>query len=381
MKEGFFLWVFTEAKGGTVMAEEILTNEEMVEMAEVYESTVADKPESESDEYLKLVQKYGGDHQHAIFEYCFRKNIPFSEENFYLVTKGGNDEAFAKLPQIYVDTVRADIRFNDITFFDQLKMENFEHIYSEEFAVAGLPEESRKDREQIIKIIGYDPFEEHPIEDKPQLYRDLTGMLTDSMRKDIPRSKAAVEVVTGYNNIRKYQNNVNRIINSGQLDDDTQKQLDKQLEMIAKMTASVLAISEKNGFSNSRALGSNGKGMLSDVMNTIDEHMYDPGITNYFDIATSESIKQISDISVKSMLNQVKLTGQEYVDILAEQNKMVHEAQSNMRALKEALRIAKSLITKDKLIEQLKVEYRKKGISEEDIDEFINREYDMWDGR
>lgn len=363
------------------MVDEILTDDELVEIAEAYENATQEQPNSESDEYLRLVQKYGGDHKHAIFEYCFKNNIPFSEETFDFITKGGHDDVFAKLPQIYVDTIEADIRFNGVTFFDQLKMDNFEHIYSEEFAIAGLPEESRKDREQIIKIIGYDPFEENPIEDKPQLYRDLTGMLTDSMRKDIPRSKAAVEVVTGYNNIRKYQNRVNQIINSGQLDDDTQKQLDKHLEMIAKMTASVLAISEKNGFSNSRALGSNGKGMLSDVMNTIDEHMYDPGITNYFDIATSESIRQISDISVKSMLNQVKLTGQEYVEILVEQNKIVHEAQSNMRALREALRIAKSLITKDKLIEQLRVEYRKKGISEEDIDEFINREYDMWDGR
>lgn len=366
--------------------EDFLTNEEMVDIAEAYEDGQVDtqshtETKEEPQEYLALVQKHSGDHKSAIFEYCFKNNIPFSEEDFNLVVKGGGDEVYAKLPQSYVDTVKADIRLNNVTFFDQLRLDNFEHIYSEEMVVAGLPEESRKDREQIVKIIGYDPFAKNPLEDKPQLYRDLTGMLTDSMRKDVPRAKAAVEVVTGYNNIRKYQDKVNQLINSGQLDDDTQKQLDKHLEMIAKIQASVIAISEKNGFTNSRSLGSNGKGMLSDVMNTIDEHMYDPGITNYFDIATSKSIEQISDISVKSMLNQIKLTGQEYVEMLTEQNKIVHEAQSKMRALKEALRIAKSLIVKDKLIEQLKVEYRKKGISEEDIEEFINREYNMWDGR
>ena len=375
-----------ESKRRTVKVEDFLTNEEMVDIAEAYEDGQVDKQSNtetkeESQEYLALVQKHSGDHKSAIFEYCFKNNIPFSEEDFNLAVKGGSDEVYAKLPQSYVDTVNADIRLNNVTFFDQLRLDNFEHIYSEEMVVAGLPEESRKDREQIVKIIGYDPFAKNPLEDKPQLYRDLTGMLTDSMRKDVPRAKAAVEVVTGYNNIRKYQDKVNQLINSGQLDDDTQKQLDKHLEMIAKIQASVIAISEKNGFTNSRSLGSNGKGMLSDVMNTIDEHMYDPGITNYFDIATSKSIEQISDISVKSMLNQIKLTGQEYVEMLTEQNKIVHEAQSKMRALKEALRIAKSLIVKDKLIEQLKVEYRKKGISEEDIEEFINREYNMWDGR
>lgn len=386
LERGLFLMDAYESKRRTVKVEDFLTNEEMVDIAEACEDGQVDtqpdtKIKEEPQEYLALVQKHSGDHKSAIFEYCFKNNIPFSEEDFNLVVKGGGDEAYAKLPQSYVDTVKADIRLNNITFFDQLRLDNFEHIYSEEMVVAGLPEESRKDREQIVKIIGYDPFAKNPLEDKPQLYRDLTGMLTDSMRKDVPRAKAAVEVVTGYNNIRKYQDKVNQLINSGQLDDDTQKQLDKHLEMIAKIQASVIAISEKNGFTNSRSLGSNGKGMLSDVMNTIDEHMYDPGITNFFDIATSKSIEQISDISVKSMLNQIKLTGQEYVEMLTEQNKIVHEAQSKMRALKEALRIAKSLIVKDKLIEQLKVEYRKKGISEEDINEFINREYNMWDGR
>lgn len=362
------------------MTDELLTSDEIVQLAEI-EQQIDSEEENNSDEsYSALVKKYSGDHKKALFEYCFINNIVFSDETYNLLTKNGNDEVFAQMPDIYVDTINADIRFSGLTFFDQLKMENFEQIYSEELKLLALTEDDKRNRQQIINIIGYDPFEKNPIEDKPQLYRDLTGMLTDNMRKDIPRAKAAVEVVIGYNNIRKYQDRVNSLINSGSMDEDTQKQLDKHLEMIAKIQASVSATSEKNGFTNSRTLGSNGRGMLSDVMNTIDEHMYDPGITNFYDIATSESIKQISDISVKSMLNQVKLTGQEYVEMLAEQNKIVHEAQQKMRALKEALRIAKSLIVKDKLIEQLRLEYKKKGISEEDIDEFINRELSLRDG-
>lgn len=362
------------------MIDKELTDEEEIQLAEIEQEVETDEPLVEEDIFPQLVRKYEGDYKKAIFEYCFLKNIVFAEDIIDLLTKHGNDETFAKMPQIYIDTINADIRFTGLTFFDQLKMDNFEQIYSEELKLLALTEDDKRNRQQIINIIGYDPFEKNPLEDKPQLYRDLTGMLTDSMRKDIPRAKAAVEVVIGYNNIRKYQDRVNQLINSGQLDEDTQKQLDKHLEMIAKIQASVSSTSEKNGFTNSRALGSNGRGMLSDVMNTIDEHMYDPGITNFYDIATSESIRQISDISVKSMLNQVKLTGQEYVEILAEQNKIVHEAQDKMRALREALRIAKTLIVKDKLIEQLRIEYKKKGISEEDINEFIDRELNMSDG-
>ena len=354
--------------------EEELLEEEQDEAVE--ESGSSTTPEQ--DVYDELTRKHKGDYKKAMFEYCYIYNIPFCGEDFDLLLKHGDITLFDKMPQIYVDTVKADPRYEGETFFSQLKMDNFEKIYAEDIVLSNLPEESRRDREQIIKIIGYDPFEKHPIEDKPQLYRDLTGMLTDSMRKDIPRAKAAVEVVTGYNNIRKYQERVNDLISSGRVDENTQEQIDNQLQMIAKMQDSVNKISEKNGFTNSKSLGTNGKGMLSDVMQTIDEHMYDPGITNFYDIATSQSIKQISDISVKAMLNQVKLTGQEYVEILAEQNKIVREAQSKMREIREALRLAKSMLTAQQLIEKLKQEYIAKGISEDDINEFIDREYSLW---
>lgn len=345
-----------------------------------------EQAELQTEEYRDILRshKYGDSNDQyirAMFEYCYRHNIPFIASVYNDVMKGKDDELFDRLPHIYVETIKEDPRFCNLTFFDQIKFENFESIYSESMTMLALSEDDKRNRQQILNIIGYDPFEKNPIEDKPQLYRDLTGMLTDNMRKDIPRAKAAVEVVTGYNNIRKYQDKVNQLINSGQSDKETQDQLDSLLGMIAKIQASVTSTSEKNGFSSGKTLGNNGRGMLSDVMNTVDEHTYDPGITNFYDIATSNSIREISEISFKSMFNQVKLTGQDYAEILVEQNKIVREAQTKMRELREALRIAKSLIVKDKLIQQLKEEYRKKGISESDIDEFIAREYKMWDGK
>ena len=42
---------------------------------------------------------------------------------------------------------------------------------------------------------------------------------------------------------------------------------------------------------------------------------------------------------------------------------------------------SEGLIQKQKLLEELEGEYRKKGISEEEIQEFISREYKLWDGK
>ena len=78
------------------------------------------------------------------------------------------------------------------------------------------------------------------------------------------------------------------------------------------------------------------------------------------------------------MLNQVSLSKTDYADILSDQATLVKEAQEKAREATEALRLAKEKITKQELLEELERDYRSKGISEEDIKEFISREINMY---
>lgn len=372
----------TAKKDQAVIAEEV--PEQVVEKQpeQTKELSQNDDTENLSEDkkfFRSLVEKNQGNYLKALFEYCFHRNLFFSEKVYNLIVRRTSDEDLAKLPEIYEDGIRNSTHYSSISFFDQLHLENFEEIYSEELKVLSLSEENKKDRQQIVSIIGYDPFEDNLPEDKPQLYRDLTGMLTDGMRKDIPKAKAAVEVVVGYNNIRKYQNRVNALINTPILSEDEQKQLDKLLEMITKIQNSLNAINDKNGFSNPKSIGSNGRGTLSEVMRTINEKSYDSGQVNAYDIITSKAIEQIADVSNKSILNQVKLSGQDYSDMLAEQSIIVHKAQKKAREAEEGMRLAKSMLKRQELIEKLEQEYRDKGIDEKDIHEFIEREYKMWE--
>lgn len=372
----------TEKKDQVVNPEEVSEQivEEQLEQTEDCNQNDDTENLSEDKKFFRsLVEKNQGDYLKSLFEYCFHKNLFFSEKVYNLIVRRTSDEDLAKLPEIYEDGIRNNAHYNSISFFDQLHLENFEEIYSEELKVLSLSEENKKDRQQIVSIIGYDPFEDNLPEDKPQLYRDLTGMLTDGMRKDIPKAKAAVEVVVGYNNIRKYQNRVNALINTPVLSEDEQKQLDKLLEMITKIQNSLNAINDKNGFSNPKSIGSNGRGTLSEVMRTVNEKSYDPGQVNAYDIITSNAIEQIADISNKSILNQVKLSGQDYSDMLAEQAIIVHKAQKKAREAEEGMRLAKAMLKRQELIEKLEQEYKNKGIDEQDIHEFIEREYKMWE--
>lgn len=332
--------------------------------------------------YKKLVQSYNGNIEAAIFQTCYENNIFYDEELLhkkFLKTK--DDEILMKMPEVYIWEIQSDPKYEGLTFFSQLKRENFEKIYSEDLSLLTLNEDDKKNRQQIINILGYDPFKNDPAEDRPQLYRDLAGMLTDAMRKDVPKQKAAVEIVRNYANITRYQTRVTEIMKSGQLDAATQEELDNLISFIEKLQRSVNQTTKENGFTGGKTLGSGGRGMLSDVMMQCEDLGYDPGITNFYDISTSKSIGEIANISWKAMFAQLGLSDTDYADILAEQAKLVIKAQRTASDALEALRLAKEKITKEGLIAELESDYRRKGISEEEIAEFVGREFKLYQGK
>ena len=323
--------------------------------------------------YDELLKKYEGAHKKALFEYCYKHNIGYVEKltRSLLTTPGPLD-----LPRAYLEA-KKESKFAELTFFEQIRQENFEKIYSEDYSISLLDEEDKKNRLQVIEILGYDPFKDDAPEDQPQLYRDMTGMLTEAMRKDVAKSRAALSIVRGYSNIDKYQRKINEITRSGAIDEETQKQLDQYIKLQKTMQDSINTTAEKNNFTV-KGLGNGGKGMLSDVMNQIEEKGIDEGIPNFYDIATSKSIEEVANISFKAQLNQINLSKTDYADILSTQAAIVRESQDKARDAIEALRIAREKLTKQELIDELICEYRQKGINESEIQEFINREYKMY---
>lgn len=352
-------------------------NEVELDERETDESVI---DEVEGTEYYKSKMANGASSEDALFDYCYKYNV-FYDSQLARHILFSSEKALEQMPGLYIKYLEADPKYSGLTFRSQLKRENFEKVYSEDLSLLSLSEDDKKNRQQIIGIIGYDPFKEELQSDKPQLYRDLTGLLTDNLRKDITKQKAAIEIVKNYSTISKYQNRVSDLLKAGEVDPETQDTIDGLLAMIAKIQAIINATSKENGFSTGKTLGNGGRGMLSDVMNQVENQYYDDGITNYYDQATSKSIGEVAEISFRAQMNQVKLSGTDYADILSQQAEIVKEAQRISKDSLEALRLCRSKITKQKLLEELEGEYRKKGISEDEIQEFISREYKLWDGK
>lgn len=327
--------------------------------------------------FAKLLEENGNNYEMTIFAYCFHKNIFYNFDLIRVLFSIYRPELITNIPYIYSKLLEINPKFKEKKFFDQIKRENFEKLYSEELSLLSLSEDDKKNRQQVVDILGYDPFKDDLIEERPQLYRDLTGMLSDNMRKDIAKQKAALNVVRSYANIEKYQQKVNELMINNS-DGSESENINDYLKLISTIQATINQTAEKNNFTV-KGIGSNGRGMLSDVMNQIEEKGIDIGITNFYDIETSKSIQEISQISWKSMLNQINLSKTDYAEIITQQAELVQKAQKTAKNALEALRLVKEKITKQALIEELQKDYRRKGLSEEDIEEFVNREIHMFD--
>ena len=60
-------------------------------------------------------------------------------------------------------------------------------------------EEYEKNRSDVIRLLGYDPFEKEQEEDKPLLYSQLIGYLdTSGENDDMMRTSSAITIVRGF---------------------------------------------------------------------------------------------------------------------------------------------------------------------------------------
>lgn len=332
--------------------------------------------------FADIVKDTGNNIQKAILSYCFDHNVfydPVLFKNLIITNTITTEEGLNLLLQTYLENIQNNVEYQGKDFKSQINVDNLEMIISKENLNAGLSEEDKKNQLAVIDILSYDPFLEDDPADRPQLYRDMAGILTESMRKDVAKAKAALSVVRGYANLEKYQKKINEIMRSGEVDEETQKQLDQYIKVQKTLQDSINQTAEKNNFTV-KGIGNSGKGMLSDVMNQIEEKGIDEGITNFYDIATSKAIEEVSNISFKSQLNQINLSKTDYADILMGQVQLVKESQLLAKKAQEEARLAKEKLKKQELIIELENDYRKKGINEAEIQEFVNREYHLYDG-
>ena len=197
-----------------------------------------------------------------------------------------------------------------------------------------------KNKDYVIRHVGYDPFEYEREEDKRNLYNKLVDYLDDSTLEDPFKLPAVIEIVRTFNQIDKI-NAAIAAVDTRQIANNTGG-LKGLIDAKSNLLKSILQIAKDNGISvNYNNNKSKGAGTLSGIIKQLHEIGIDTAEINLFDIETCEGMKQVADISNRSILEQLMLNESDYTEMIAEQRKMIVEMQEKIEKLEEENRLLK----------------------------------------
>lgn len=306
--------------------------------------------------------------ERALYQLCGAYDIYYDDD--IVQTMKAVDAT--KYVDTYLTLLDGDKKYSIKTFIDSVNWDVGGSKEKKEEDENELSEEDKSNRREIMTIYHIDPFKDEPLETRKLLYHNLTTMIDDSLREDLVRQRAALEIVRSFARIDEWT----KLIDTWSKDPDMMKRMSKELKEIIAMkereTKMVTQFSKDHGFAEKYATSkSRGSGTLSGVMRDMEDYNFDDGKVNLYDIKTSESMQQASDISMSSIMKQLSLQEADYVQMLKEQREQLVKLQTELTRVTEENRIIYKAVKKQDLLKELADELITSGMEEDEVTQAI----------
>ena len=297
--------------------------------------------------YNSTTKQFGDVTKQSLMLACERADVPYLDKLWDASYNEVHDPSL-KQPKTnvwaaYIKNVKMP-QYNGMRWRDgDLFKEKEEEIHSE---TTTLPqnqevlEEYEKNRKDVIRLIGYDPFDKEAEEDKPLLYAQLIGYIDMSGdNEDMTRILDSIEIVRGYLQLQKLNDmsakafsNLSKTGQSGEIKNymDTKKKVADVISQLAEQSC----ISMKHNKNASK-----GENTFAGKIKKLKELNLREAELNAFDIGTCEGMKQVADISNASIIKQLHLDESDYTEMLAQQRDMIVKLQEQADTKTEEARI------------------------------------------
>jgi hypothetical protein len=194
-----------------------------------------------------------------------------------------------------------------------------------------------KNKDDVLRMLGYDPFEFENPEDKRHLYNKLVDFLDESTLEDSFKLPAVIEIVKSFNQIDKINKALSKTVND--IDINKAGGIKSLIDSKQKMLKSVLDLAKDNGISvNHNNNKSKGAGTLSGIIKQLQEKGFEASEVNLFDIETNEGIRQVADISNESIVKQLQFDENDYVFMIQEQKEIIENLTNEKEKFEEESR-------------------------------------------
>lgn len=200
-------------------------------------------------------------------------------------------------------------------------------------------DEFEKNKNSVIRLLGYDPFLSEKQEDQPLLYSQLIGYLDSGGdgNEDMMRTSSAITIVRGFLQQAKLDDKLAKVMANSSANPTEMKTL---LDAKKNLSATISQLAEQSCLSlkhNKNA--SKGENTWTGKIKKLKDMDLRDAEVNGFDIGTCRGMQQVLEISDASIMKQLALDESEWSEMVADQRKLIVDLQKERDTYKEINRV------------------------------------------
>lgn len=286
-------------------------------------------------EFDRLTSRYG--HKLAIMIMCAKFNVPFYRELYESLLKTEDKFRFGHYLRMTNVKQYAGKTFALTLTEGELEVTKKEaEEEAEELAETNWTLDERRAKNEVINMMGYDPFDGYKPKVRKKLFTELLGYLDDDeILSDNYKLAQIIQVINNNMQINQYD------VALSKLDPAVDAEDIASLNKIKKdLVASNDKIAKENGISvKGRGDQRAGKGTLTGLMRDMREKDIKDAEVNFYDQLRSENTRWAIDISMKSMMENCMFDEADVDIIIADQRALITELQNKNEDLNEERRL------------------------------------------
>ena len=173
--------------------------------------------------------------------------------------------------------------------------------------ITDVSEEYKTNRRDVIRMTGYDPFSNYPIEaDKPMLYAQVVSFIDEETKNDGMKMNAVIQIVKSFNQISKINDAIDELSSDTMKLNNNNGTIKQLADTVSKLLSGANALAKDNGisvnFNNSKSKGQN---TLTGKMKELDLIGFRDAKINMYDIDYCKGMQQVAEISAKAQVDQI----------------------------------------------------------------------------
>jgi len=170
-----------------------------------------------------------------------------------------------------------------------------------------ISEAYKTNKRDVIRLTGYDPFANYPVEeDKPLLYAQVVSFIDEETKNDGMKMNAVIQIVKSFNQISKINDAIDELSSDTMKLNNNNGTIKQLAETVSKLLSGANALAKDNGisvnFNNSKSKGQN---TLTGKMKELDLIGFRDAKINMYDIDYCKGMQQVAEISSKAQVDQI----------------------------------------------------------------------------